>query len=108
MVTVAQSLPSHKSNRRAFGGHRQASPQQRTQYVAESTALRQDEGRAWTWADYGLLDNPTQQVPLRCAITVSSRFGVLCGVSCVWRQVCSGRGASAGTGGSGPGVPRIG
>lgn len=34
---------------------------QRARYVAESIALRHDEGRAWTWTEYGLENNPAQR-----------------------------------------------
>jgi hypothetical protein len=68
MVTVPQSLSSDKSHRRAYGVHRPTTPQQRAQYVAESIALRQAEGRSWTWADYGLTENLTQQALVVAAL----------------------------------------
>lgn len=40
---------------------RNASAMQRARYVAESIALRQDEGMSWDWSIYGLQDNPTQR-----------------------------------------------
>lgn len=50
-----------RGKRKAFGAQRPTTAAQRAQYVAESILLREDEGRAWTWADYGLEANMLQQ-----------------------------------------------
>ena len=61
MATVPQFPTLHKSHRRAFGAQRPTTPAQCAQYVAASIQQRQVERRAWTWADYGLAENCTQQ-----------------------------------------------
>ena len=43
-------------------------PEQRARYTAESIALRIDEGRAWSWSEYGLEANDTQQALVRAAL----------------------------------------
>lgn len=50
-----------RHHRRAYGAQRSTTPAQRAQYVAESIALRQDEGRAWTYETYGIGDNLLMQ-----------------------------------------------
>lgn len=67
-VTVPHSPAPHKSHRRAFGAQRLTTPAQRAQYVAESIQQRQAEGRAWTWADYGLAENLNQQALVMAAL----------------------------------------
>lgn len=68
MATVPHLSTLHKSHRRAFGVQRPTTPTQRAQYVAESIALRQAEGRTWTWADYGLAENLGQQALVVAAL----------------------------------------
>lgn len=43
-------------HRAAYHRARRPAPAQRARFVAESITLKLDEGRAWTWADYGILD----------------------------------------------------
>ncbi len=62
MVTVAQSSTPHKSHRRAYEAHRQTTPQQRAQYVAESiTAHGLCLDDVATWQRYGLDGHVAQQ-----------------------------------------------
>lgn len=61
----ARKAPHH---RRAYGAHRPTTPEQRARYVAESIALRQVDGRAWTWGDYGLVGNSAQQALVLAAL----------------------------------------
>jgi hypothetical protein len=69
MATIAHSPAARKPHhRRAFGAQRPTTAAQRAQYVAESIALRQDEGRAWSWAEYGLQDNAGQQALVLAAL----------------------------------------
>lgn len=67
-ASVPHLLTLHKSHRRAFGAQRPTTPAQRAQYVAESITQRQAEGRSWTWADYGLAENRTQQALIVAAL----------------------------------------
>jgi hypothetical protein len=53
------SVPQHP--RKAYGAHRSMSPAVKAANVARSIAQRRTEGRAWTWAEYGLQTNPAQQ-----------------------------------------------
>ena len=53
-----RSVPHH---RRAYGAHRPMPPAVKAANVARSIAQRRSEGRAWTWAEYGLQANPAQQ-----------------------------------------------
>jgi hypothetical protein len=58
-----------RPQRRTYAGtHRRPGAAQRAQYVAESIALRQDEGRAWHWGDYGLGAQPAQQALVLAAL----------------------------------------
>ena len=64
---------SNRQKRTRYRPHRRAmqhntTPAQRARYVAESIALRLDEGRPWTWADYGLADKPEQQALVQTAL----------------------------------------
>jgi hypothetical protein len=69
MVTVADSLPPHKSHHRAFGAQRPTTPAQRARYIAESIALHSlCEDDLATWARYCLTDNPEQQTRVRVAL----------------------------------------
>src|SRR5262245_53168800 len=47
---------------------RKGTPAQRAQYVAESILLREDAGAGWTWATYGLEDQPAQQQLVSAAL----------------------------------------
>ena len=76
MSTIAQpgAYAKHIARQKAAGRrlHRRATranttPAQRARYVAESIALRQDEGRAWDWRTYGLEGNAEQQARVRDA-----------------------------------------
>lgn len=49
-----QKRATHAAHRKAFGPGKHRTPEQRAQDVAASIAQRQDEGRAWDWACYGL------------------------------------------------------
>jgi hypothetical protein len=57
-TTVPPAAPQYKSHRRAFGSHRVMSPAVKARNIAESIALRLDEGRAWSYADYGIAEKP--------------------------------------------------
>jgi hypothetical protein len=52
--TIAQP----RSHRKAYGSHRVMSPHVKARNIAQSIALRLDEGRTWTWADYGIAEQP--------------------------------------------------
>jgi hypothetical protein len=43
-------------------------PAVKAAHVARSIAERRTEGRAWTWADYGLQANPAQQTLVLAAM----------------------------------------
>ena len=57
-----------RSHRKAYGAHRPMSPAVKAANVARSIAQRRIEGRAWTWAEYGLQANPTQQESVLAAL----------------------------------------
>ena len=57
-----------RSHRRAYGAHRAMTPAQKAVNVARSIAQRQQEGRGWTWADYGVQTNPAQQERVLAAL----------------------------------------
>ncbi len=44
-------------HRKAYGAHRKVTEQQKAIFIAESITRREAEGRAWTWADYGIDGN---------------------------------------------------
>ena len=69
MVKVPHVPVPHKSHRCAYGAHRAMSREQKAQHVAASIAQRQAEGRAWSWADYGLAANLSQQALVVAALT---------------------------------------
>jgi hypothetical protein len=60
------SIP--RSHRKAYGAHRPMSPAVKAANVARSIAQRLTEGRAWTWAEYGLQANPAQQALVLAAL----------------------------------------
>ena len=61
-----RSVPHH--HRKAYGAHRPMSPAVKAANVARSIAQRRTEGRAWTWAAYGLQANPAQQALVLAAL----------------------------------------
>src|SRR5262249_40491452 len=62
------SVPNARSHRKAFGAHRPMSPAVKARNVACSIAQRTAEGRSWTFADYGIEANPTQQAMVLAAL----------------------------------------
>lgn len=46
-----------RTHQPAYGRSRQRTPEQKARYVAESIMEHQADGRAWSWASYGLDDN---------------------------------------------------
>ena len=59
------TIPHH---RKAYGAHRPMSPVVKATNVARSIAQRRTEGRAWTWAEYGLQAQPVQQALVLAAL----------------------------------------
>ena len=51
-----------RSHWKAYGAHRPMSPAAKARNVAASIRTREQEGRVWSWAEYGLQANPAQQV----------------------------------------------
>jgi hypothetical protein len=49
------------------------SPAVKAANVARSIAQRRTEGRAWTWAEYGLQTNPAQQALVLAALAEGGR-----------------------------------
>ena len=43
-------------------------PERKARFVAESITLKEDEGRTWSWSEYGLQDNPTMQALVLAAL----------------------------------------
>jgi hypothetical protein len=41
-------------HRAAYHRSLRLTPERKARFVAESITLKQDEGRAWSWSDYGL------------------------------------------------------
>jgi hypothetical protein len=73
MHTLHETISSDKSAAAARRLHRRAmthttTPAQRARYVAESITLRQDEGRGWSWSEYGLQENVSQQALVTAAL----------------------------------------
>ena len=60
-----RSVPHH---RKAYGAHRPMSAAVKAANVARSIAQRRSEGRSWTWVEYGLQANPTQQAFVLAAL----------------------------------------
>jgi len=56
MQTVAQT----RFGRKAYGSHRAMSPQVKARNVAASILAREQEGRPWTFADFGLTPDSDQ------------------------------------------------
>jgi len=54
-----RSVP--RSHRKAYGAHRPMSLTVKARNVAASIRTREQEGRVWSFADYGLQANPAQQ-----------------------------------------------
>ena len=63
---ICEKQRSH--HRKAFGPRRPTTAAQKARYVAESIALRRDEGRAWSWAEYGLIGRTDQQALVLAAL----------------------------------------
>lgn len=55
-------------HRAAYHRSQALTPERKARFVAESITLKQDEGRAWSWGDYGLHDNPAMQALVRLAL----------------------------------------
>ena len=55
-------------HRAAYHRSTTLTPERKARFVAESITLKQDEGRAWSWSDYGLQDNPAMQALVRAAL----------------------------------------
>lgn len=72
MATVAPiTTPrkaTHSAHRTAFGPGKQRTVAQRALHVAQSIALRNDAGDAWTWDTYGLESNDAQQALVIAAL----------------------------------------
>lgn len=47
--------------RKAYGAHRSMTPDQKARNIAQSIALRVQEGRPWDWSQYGLENDHGQQ-----------------------------------------------
>jgi hypothetical protein len=55
-------------HRAAYHRGARLTPERKARFVAESITLKEDEGRAWSWAEYGLQDNPAMQALVRLAL----------------------------------------
>lgn len=55
-------------HRAAYHRSTALTPERKARFVAESITLKEDEGRAWSWAEYGLHDNPAMQALVRAAL----------------------------------------
>lgn len=55
-------------HRAAYHRSQVLTPERKAQFVAESITLKLDEGRAWSWSDYGLHDNPAMQALVLAAL----------------------------------------
>ena len=66
------------SHRKAYGAHRLVSAQQKAADVAMSILARTAEGRKWSWGEYGLEGNASQQQRVMRAldesIAIPARF----------------------------------
>jgi hypothetical protein len=55
-------------HRAAYHRSQALTPERKARFVAESITLKQDEGRAWDWSQYGLHDNPEMQALVLAAL----------------------------------------
>jgi hypothetical protein len=55
-------------HRAAYHRSTRLTPERKARFVAESITLKEDEGRAWSWAEYGLHDNPEMQALVLAAL----------------------------------------
>jgi hypothetical protein len=62
------TVPQPRSHRKAFGAHRPMTPAIKARNIAQSIALRQDEGRPWSFEDYGIADNPDMMQRVQAAL----------------------------------------
>jgi hypothetical protein len=60
-------------HRRAYGAHRRRTPERLARDIAHSIALREAEGRPWTWQEYGLAANAAMQALVREATLPAGR-----------------------------------
>jgi hypothetical protein len=55
-------------HRAAYHRSMRLTPERKARFVAESITLKLDEGRAWSWNQYGLQDNPEMQALVLAAL----------------------------------------
>jgi hypothetical protein len=55
-------------HRAAYHRSTTLTPERKARFVAESITLKLDEGRAWSWSDYGLADQPEMQALVLAAL----------------------------------------
>jgi hypothetical protein len=55
-------------HRAAYHRSTTRTPERKARDVAESITLKQDEGRAWSFSEYGLEDNPEMQALVLAAL----------------------------------------
>ena len=55
-------------HRAAYHRSLRLTPERKARFVAESITLKRDEGRAWSFSEYGLEDNPEMQALVLAAM----------------------------------------
>jgi hypothetical protein len=55
-------------HRAAYHRSTRLTPERKARFVAESITLKEDEGRSWSWAEYGLDANAPMQALVRAAL----------------------------------------
>jgi hypothetical protein len=55
-------------HRAAYHRSQRLTPERKARFVAESITLKLDDGRAWTWSEYGLEHNPDMQALVLAAL----------------------------------------
>jgi hypothetical protein len=61
MATIAHTTDRHNPRLHRRAMRHNTTPAQQARYIAESVALKLDEGRPVTFADYGIGDNAAMQ-----------------------------------------------
>jgi hypothetical protein len=55
-------------HRAAYHRSTALTPERKARFVAESITLKQDEGRAWSWAEYGITEQSAMHLLVLAAL----------------------------------------
>ena len=69
MASITDTPTFHKRlHRAAYHRSMRLTPERKARFVAESITLKQDEGRSWSWAEYGILEGSEMHRLVRVAL----------------------------------------